>query len=45
MVHVARIREMRNVNNILCWKTLRLKDHSEDLSVHGKIILEMILGK
>jgi hypothetical protein len=38
LVHVARIRKMGNIY-------LKGRDHSEDLSVPGKIILEWILGK
>jgi hypothetical protein len=36
--------EMRNTYQILSGN-LRVRNHSEDLSVHGRIILELMLGK
>jgi hypothetical protein len=41
--HVERMRDMRNKKN--CFKNLNGIDHSEDLGVDGRIILEMIVGK
>jgi hypothetical protein len=42
--HVARMVEMKNACKILVGIPGR-KNHSEDLGVDGKIILEWILGK
>jgi hypothetical protein len=42
--HVTRMGEMRNAYSILVWN-LNVKDHSEELGVDGRIILEFILGK
>jgi hypothetical protein len=42
--HIAHIGEMRNAYNILVGKS-EGNNHSEDLDVDGKIILEWILGK
>jgi hypothetical protein len=42
--YVARMGNMRNAYKI--WlKSLKGRDHSEDLGVDGKVILELILGK
>jgi hypothetical protein len=42
--HVARMGEMRNAYKI--WsENLKARDHSEDLGIDGKIILECITGK
>jgi hypothetical protein len=41
--HVACMGEVRNAYNILVGKSEE-KNHSEDLGVDGKIILEWILG-
>jgi hypothetical protein len=43
-MHVARMGEVRNAYNILSEK-LKGRDHTEDLGVDGKIILEWILAK
>jgi len=40
--HVACIQKLRNAYKILIGK-LKGKDHSEDLGIDGKIILEWIL--
>jgi hypothetical protein len=42
--HVARMGEMRNSYEIQS-ENLKTRDHSEDVGVDGKIILEWILGK
>jgi hypothetical protein len=42
MIHVAHMGDMRNMYRILVRKT---NDHSEDLDVDGKLILERISGK
>jgi len=42
--HVARMGKMRNSYKILS-KSLKVRDHWEDLGVDDKIILEWILGK
>jgi len=42
--HVARMGEMRNVY-IIFVQNLNGRNHSEDLSVDGKVILEWILKK
>jgi hypothetical protein len=42
--YVALMRGIRNAYNIRL-ENLKLRDHSEDLGVVGKIILEWILGK
>jgi hypothetical protein len=39
------MREIRNAYKILVEKPARKRDHSEDLDVDGRIILECILGK
>jgi hypothetical protein len=44
VVHVTRMGEMRNSYKILAAKPYG-RDHSEDLSVDGKIILEWTFGK
>jgi hypothetical protein len=41
--HVAGMEAMRNT--IFCLENLKGRDHSEDLGVDGKVILELILGK
>jgi hypothetical protein len=42
--HTKYMGEMRNVYNI--WlENLKGRDHSEDLGIYGKIILEQTLGK
>jgi hypothetical protein len=41
--HLACMKGMRNAYNILIGKPKR--DHSEDIGIDGKIILEWILGK
>jgi hypothetical protein len=43
--HIVRIGETRNACNILVGKPEGKRDHSGDLGVDGKIILEWILGK
>jgi hypothetical protein len=42
--YVVRMRKMRNTYSILVGKPER-KNHSEDLGIDGKTILECILGK
>jgi hypothetical protein len=42
--HVARMGEVKNAYKMFNGK-LNGRDHKEDLSVDGKIILEWILGK
>jgi hypothetical protein len=42
--HVARMGEMRNSYKIFV-ENLRGRDHSEDLGIGGRVILEWILGK
>jgi len=43
MGHVAHMEELRNL--IFWLENLKGIDHSEDLGIDGKIILEWILGK
>jgi hypothetical protein len=42
--HVARIGEMINAYSLLM-EHLKGRDHTEDLGVNGRIILDWILGK
>jgi hypothetical protein len=42
--HVARMREMRNAYKILV-ENLKERDHTKDLGVDGRIVLEWIFGK
>jgi hypothetical protein len=42
--HVARMDKIRNAYNIFIRKS-EVRDHSEDLGVDRKIILELVLGK
>jgi hypothetical protein len=42
--HVARMGEMRNAYNIFL-ENVKGKDHSEDIGLDERIILEWILGK
>jgi hypothetical protein len=41
---VARMRDIRNANKILV-KSLKERDHSEQLSVNGRIILKLTFGQ
>jgi hypothetical protein len=40
--HAAR---MGDVNTIFCVHSVKERDHSEDVSVYGRIILKQTLGK
>jgi hypothetical protein len=42
-VHIAHMERKRNT--IFCLKNLKGRDHSEDLGVDGKMIIECILRK
>jgi hypothetical protein len=42
--HVVRMGEMRMRTKFLT-ENLKVRDHSEDLDIDGKIILQWILGK
>jgi len=42
--HVARTGEIRNTYSIVVGNA-KLRDHSEDLGLDGRIILEWVLGK
>jgi hypothetical protein len=43
--HVARTEAIKNVYTKFLSENLKGRDHVENLVIHGKIILERILGK